>query len=281
MQLYARNGDSTIVFAGHAARQQNYLCLECAGVVRVRRGLHRQTHFYHLSHNASCRLSGKSLMHLQTQLRLCALFQEEIHLEYRFPSINRIADAAWLSRKIVFEIQCSPISLEEVQQRNADYASLGFQVVWILHDSRFNQKRITAAEHYLLKKPFYFTNIDFKGRGVIYDQLHIVYKGMRKLKLPPLPIELNEPSKMVKTFAKNLPEIVHERLNHWPLFFKGDLVDSYFAKSHEVQAFFAKACEVEASLKPKRSKGFKALLWRLFVRPYAILLQVVLERSCK
>ena len=45
-------------------------------------------------------------------------------LEHRFPSIGRIADVALLPEKIIFEIQCSLISISEVEKRITDYATL-------------------------------------------------------------------------------------------------------------------------------------------------------------
>ena len=50
----------------------------------------------------------------------------QVILEKSFPEIHRIADVAFPSKKIVYEIQYSPISLKEVQKRNRDYTSLGY-----------------------------------------------------------------------------------------------------------------------------------------------------------
>ena len=38
----------------------------------------------------------------------------EAQIEYSFPLIGRIADIAWIQKKVIIEVQCSPISLEEV-----------------------------------------------------------------------------------------------------------------------------------------------------------------------
>ena len=67
-------------------------------------------------------------------------------LEHRFPSIGRVADVVYFPKKIIFEVQCSPISLKEVQKRNRDYLSLGFTVIWILHDRHYNKKTLSLAE---------------------------------------------------------------------------------------------------------------------------------------
>ena len=52
----------------------------------------------------------------------------DCQLEMIFPTIGRIADVAWLSQKIVFEIQCSPIFLQELS-RNRDYQKEGWSLV--------------------------------------------------------------------------------------------------------------------------------------------------------
>ncbi|MEM8728221.1 MAG: competence protein CoiA family protein, partial [Chlamydiota bacterium] len=64
----------------------------------------------------------------------------QVILEKSFPEIHRIADVVYPPKKIIYEIQYSPITLKEVQQRNRDYATLGYTVIWILHDRHFNRK---------------------------------------------------------------------------------------------------------------------------------------------
>src|SRR5687767_12314803 len=156
MQIHALDETTRIVTARQAIRHRTYYCFECQEAVKVRQGLHRQAHFYHLSPNRHCSQHRKSAIHLQLQQRFLHLLPPgECQLERPFKRIHRIADVVWEPQKIVFEIQCSPISLEEVQKRNADYASLGYQVVWILHTKTFNQQRLSAAELYLRTTPCY------------------------------------------------------------------------------------------------------------------------------
>src|SRR6267154_4270196 len=107
MQLYALD-ITTPVLASNAERNKNYICPECLSSVRVRGGPARQTHFYHLSLPKQCRQHEKSPEHLQMQLKLLDLLGFDAQMEYHFPTIQRIADVAWTSKKIVFEIQCSP-----------------------------------------------------------------------------------------------------------------------------------------------------------------------------
>lgn len=181
MQLFALTPEKEVVAAGDALKKTEYFCMECGKVVRLRGGRHRQDHFYHIKPDPCCRQSQKSMVHLQIQWYLFQLLPKgEVVMERRFPEISRIADIAWEEMKIVFEVQCSSIEQREVEERNRDYNSLGYQVVWILHERRFVRSRITAVEEWLKDRPCYFTDFDEEGKGKIYDQLHLFYHGERK-----------------------------------------------------------------------------------------------------
>ena len=166
--------------------------MECGSPVRLREGPLRHAHFYHIKKTPGCRQNGKSETHLQLQIYIKNLIPET-NLEFRFPEINRIADVAWPSEKIVFEIQCSPMSREEMQARYADYQKVGYQMVLILHDSRYNQWRLSSMELALHELPYYYTNKNELGEGVIYDQWNYYEKGLRKKSLPPRLIDLSKP----------------------------------------------------------------------------------------
>lgn len=302
MQLYAFDQKRQVIFARDALRQMDYLCPECSGVVRLRGGIHRQNHFYHLETVRACRQSGKSMEHLNVQLFLLdALPAGECALELRFPEIKRIADSVWMNQKIVFEIQCSPISRQEVEARSQDYQSLGFEVVWILHDKRYNQKRITAAEDFLHDRPHYFTNIDADGIGEIYDQFSQLDGGRRVNKLSPLGVDLTQPKSLEGTgkeghFPGKMLHSIKQRLAHRSAYFEGDLVDQFFrlhASSGNLDDFLN--AYFKAALKAEMAAGFSALsepsntlfeqlkaaFCRYVLRPYRLLFQLLLERACK
>lgn len=142
--------------------------------------------------------------------------QIQRHLKNQIPSLEleknlgkRRADAVWEERKIVFEIQLSPISLQEVLGRCKDYSSHGYQIVWILHEGVFNGHKVSPAERYLRKSyPTYFTN-----GWMIYDQLEVVSGQRRLFQGEPIPVEIREPC---------IPFIqVPDR--DWPLHFIGDI----------------------------------------------------------
>jgi competence protein CoiA len=227
MQFFALDDDRSIN-AALAEKHRDYRCPECSRVIRLRSGPHRQPHFFHLEADSHCRQHQKSAEHLHVQLRLLSLFKGAVFMEKPFASIGRIADIAWETEKIVFEIQCSPISQEEVQARCRDYRSFGFEIVWVLHEKNFNKWRLSAAESSLREQTCYFTNISSKGKGIIYDQFDICQGSKRLFKGPPLPVFLDVPQCMNHTSEdSNLPLTLHVRSKGWALFFRGDLWDHW------------------------------------------------------
>ncbi|MFS8564360.1 MAG: hypothetical protein LVR00_08700 [Rhabdochlamydiaceae bacterium] len=214
MQLYALHKQVPIL-AQAASKKQHYQCPECASLVQVRGGPHRQLHYFHVRKNRHCRQHSKSIAHLKIQLHLKSLIPE-VTLEKSFPAIGRIADVAWEERKIVFEIQCSPISKEEVESRCRDYEKAGYTPVWILYAKRFNKRNLTAAESFLRKRPCFFAD-GFK----IYDQFEIIHRGKEFLRGPPLVVLLNQPLSKIPSLTSP-PLAVSVRA--WPISFQGDLL---------------------------------------------------------
>ncbi len=116
----------------------------------------------------------------------------EAFIEYRLP--GHIADICWLPKKIVFEIQVSPISIDIAVKRTEDYRKMGFHIVWILHQKSFNGPYLTLAELYLRRqRTSYFTNISRAGIGYIYDQNEKYRNNKRELRGEPLILDLKSP----------------------------------------------------------------------------------------
>ncbi|MCI0382775.1 MAG: hypothetical protein L0207_07015 [Chlamydiae bacterium] len=226
MQLYALDGDRS-VFASDAEKRVNYLCQECFEPLRVKKGHFRHPHFFHLhNHLNKCSLRKKSLIHIQTQLQILSLFpQNTILLEKKFFKIGRIADAVMEKEKRVFEIQCSPISTNEVQNRIQDYESLGYEIFWILHDRTFNRKNLSPAELFLRERGCYFTNINEKGEGIIYDQMERIHFWKRSYTSFPYKVNLrvNHPIFPIKDTSS----WIEKRLKLNKSYHEGDLVDRF------------------------------------------------------
>ena len=149
---------------------------------------------------------GKSIAHNQIQYYLKKQIPE-IELEKTVG--NRRADALWERKKIVFEIQVSPISYEQALLRSKDYASYGYQIVWILHDKEFNRSKASRAERFLRNS---YTTYYTTG-ALFYDQIDIFDGKIRQYKSSPLSVQLYSP------FIPFL-KIPHR---NWPLHFIGDL----------------------------------------------------------
>lgn len=181
-------------------------------------------------------------------------------MEKQFPQIGRIADVADQTNKVIFEIQYSPMSLEEAKERCADYESIGYRLIWILHDQTFNQKNVGAAERFLRTKTCYFSNMDGRGNGIVYDQLEEI-RGKRRLsKSDPFGVFLGKFSPLPES---KWPEELEPRSLTWPLYAEGDLFD----------------LALKAKFVPSSKKG-RGLLGQL-KQAYFTCLYMLLERSSK
>jgi competence protein CoiA len=289
MQLYALDDKEEIIFASYAKKQSNYFCCECGQIVRLRSGIQRQSHFFHLSLSPQCRLSGKSMPHIQAQSHLKNILpQGECVLEHRFPRINRIADVVWLPKKLVFEIQCSPITPSEILARNRDYLTEGFEVIWVLHDSRYNQQQLSEAEWALRHHSHYFTNMNAEGEGIFYDQLDYVEHNQRKYRLSKLPIDVTQchiSGEVITPIRDKQPSAVRQRLIDRPLFFSGDSIDLCVNEEARSSDYRQRAFEIEATLlhSTKRTaiERVKCFWHGYCLRPYQLCLQILLERLSK
>jgi competence protein CoiA len=280
MQIYALDTEKILISAAKAKKQQNYRCLECGNAVRVRSGKHRQAHFYHLQPERRCTLHAKGMPHLQLQYRIKSLIPEA-ELECRFPSINRIADAAWHVQRIVFEIQYSPMNAEELSQRTQDYRSLGYQVIWIFHDHLYNREKLSSAEDAAQALPHYFSDMDAQGIGSIYDQYAKVERGKRTARLPRLSID---PSKIhflpSETNQQTLPKQIAAKIHSWPGYFAGDIVDRITNFPNDELQILLKSWE-EAPQEDKLLLLFVKQGIDVLIAWYRTLFRFFLEKACQ
>jgi competence protein CoiA len=294
MQISSYDKNNRLIFASQAKKHQDYYCVECNGVVRLRGGYHRQKHFFHLNPPKKCRQNGKGIVHLRIQEYLQNLLgRENSSMEFRFPKIRRIADIVWHQEKLVFEIQYSPIKACEVSERNSDYAREGYQVIWIFHEKNFNQYRFSAAEVYLRNSPHYYTNIDLDGQGYIYDQFDILHKGRRFFQSRAVVIS---PSKILKfSFhqkEEKLGVFINNRVKHWPFSFSGDILSlslSLESKPLDLGILeFIQNAEENFSKKYSMTPAKVTLPYilgkifeHLIKRPSIIFFRMLLERACR
>jgi competence protein CoiA len=280
MQLYALD-TNTAVFAKRAIKGNIYTCPECGAPLRVRQGTLKQAHFYHLRRPKGCHLSQKSEEHLRSQLRLLDLLgEEEGGIEVPFASIHRIADVAWHARKIVFEIQCSPISLEEAKARCTDYEGAGYSVIWILHDTQFNKRALSAAESFLRERGCYFTNVNRQGEGIVYDQFDIVGSKRRYFKGPPLEIAPTQLTAVdrERSIETQLPLILSQRMRQWHYFAAGDLLHQLLTEPHPEKTASRLLYSEKRYLEKKEKRP--RLSWaKLACHSYNALLRLLLRKA--
>jgi competence protein CoiA len=260
MQWTAIDENGVLINVLQAAKHKRYSCLECARAVQLRSGPHRQAHFFHIDVCPTCTQHKKSEEHLQLQCDLKARIGQA-SMERRFPEINRIADVAWESRKIVFEIQCSPISWEEAHRRCEDYRSLGWEILWILSDKRFNKRRLSAAEQFLRGQTSYFSS-----RGKLYDQWEIirgfcrVHRGQRTW-IDPTQLERHTPT---RTLGHTLPRCIQSRFDSWRLRAQGDVLSQAMEKPSWLKDVWS--LEVPKEQESRWSllkKGYKSILLKI------------------
>jgi competence CoiA-like predicted nuclease len=81
---------------------------------------------------------AKSPLHRKIQIFLQKSYGgDDLYLEKKFPSLRRTADIVLMGQKKIIEVQTSLIGIKEMMERERDYRSLGFEVIWLLYDKVF------------------------------------------------------------------------------------------------------------------------------------------------
>lgn len=265
MALFAFDDDD-ILHANAAEAGKIYYCIECFLPVKARRGKHRFPHFYHLRSSPRCRLYSKTEDHLLAQIQLQKSFPADaLQMERTFLSINRVADLCWEKEKIIFEIQCSPMTPGEAKHRIADYRTAGYEVVWLLDDKRYNKRILRPAEEFLRTHSCYYLAI---RQNQIYDQMEVFSLGLRVKKGKRFSIDLQQPRLTPKELPKNLPK----QIPNCPLYFPGDRLDRAIKSSTHPNIAatldYWRVLEIEHAKTKKRPSRIVEWLKRNILKPY-------------
>lgn len=127
--------------------------------------------------------------HFLLQKTLLDQYPKDLQMEVSMG--ERRADLLMENKKLVLEIQISPISVKEVQAREKFYNSQGYRVIWLLHPQRYNKKFLKPEEGYLRKKRSVFLFID-GGRVRFYRQQETFFFRKRTSKSHPQFLTLDE-----------------------------------------------------------------------------------------
>jgi len=249
MQSVAFTQQGDLIRADEATQKIDYLCPECLSSVRLRRGQERAAHFFHTSDNRSCRLRHNDGMHRAIQSWLVEqLGEKETITECHFPTINRVADIAFFPKRVVFEVQLSPIDESIALKRTQDYWSVGWHVIWLLHASQFGKRTASAFEKILSTIPHYFTDRGYRT-GSIWDE-HSAVCGRRRRWFSSSPdrqyidtimvqVHRTPPDTVSQTSVRNGPELIEMRKKLWSCSLSGDFRNTPLrAPRKEKSAFF-------------------------------------------
>lgn len=282
MALYAVDEDD-LIFAGHAQPRKIYWCLDCFGPVKKRLGKDRTPHFYHIQPAPHCRLHSKTEDHLRAQLQLQKHFAPgALQIERPFIKINRVADVCWESEKVVFEIQCSPLTEKEAELRMNDYHNQGYDVVWLLDDKRYNKRVIRPAEEFLRRHSAYYVSIKAGLASDFYDQFEIFTEDKRVRKGKRLLLDLQKIRQRPKVEFKEAlfpKQIIQLQCNKY---FWGDRIDRAlqahrnFYTLHAMQNW--RALEIQLSKEKRKQNHFLHLLKRYIGRPYVALFERLIRQ---
>jgi competence protein CoiA len=264
MPLYAFDDQNHIIFAPHAEPYRHYHCIECQTPVFKRTGRERQAHFYHKKSIKSCRLYSQSIDHLVMQTQLYGL-NPALIIERPFERILRIADLCWEDKKIVFEIQCSPIEPYHVEKRMRDYAEEGYAVIWLLDDRLYNKKKMRISEPLVRSHGSYYFSL---AKGLVYDQFEVIHENERIARGPHLPIDMLKPLK-----ARHFPKLRMFNERKSQNYFAGDLLDKtirypkYIERLQEYETQVVSRYQKTKTLAYQLKKCFY-IAWEWVIRHY-------------
>ncbi|TES96005.1 MAG: hypothetical protein E3J90_08895 [Promethearchaeota archaeon] len=143
--IYALNDQNERINASKAVKEKSYLCpnLECKNrELILKKGSIRIPHFAHKSQK-DCYSEPESEAHISCKI----YFQSLLELDNRFVEYYGIEGVRpdVLYDQFALEIQCSPITVNEVKRRNRMYEKNGYIAVWIFLEDKFTSIKKTKV----------------------------------------------------------------------------------------------------------------------------------------
>lgn len=159
--LVAMDKDKNRYIAENAEKIRDYFCRDCEEKVIIKKGNIKIHHFAHYP-DSKCEYSiGESFEHEKSKETIAKILKDtgsQIELEYKPENINRRADVFVFDWNLAIEIQYSPISEEELNERTKDYKNSGYRVVWLFgrekhYDNRTETRLSRRGYTYKTYKP--------------------------------------------------------------------------------------------------------------------------------
>ena len=161
----------------------DFVCPACSGAVRFKKGKVMQPHFAHISlEQCSFYRENESDEHLNLKAELFrwAAQTEEVEVEAFLPALQQIADLL-VDKKLALEVQCSPLSIERLQERTFSYRQHGYQVLWLLGRKLWLKDSLTRLQkdflYFSKNMGFHLWELDQEKRVLrlkylIHEDLH-------------------------------------------------------------------------------------------------------------
>jgi competence protein CoiA len=141
--LYGKTKQGTIEHAANATKCSNYYCPLCCQKLMLKQGKYKRTHFAHFE--ISCTHKEESYVHYHAKYSLGRAIKDlgmVVQIEPYLKACHQIPDIL-INNKIILEIQCSPITVEQLQTRTSAYNKLGYIVIWII-DGTYNDNSVIS-----------------------------------------------------------------------------------------------------------------------------------------
>lgn len=199
---------------------EEYTCPNCKQKIKARKAKSGKKHFYHIPTNKT----NESQLHLNAKKELLSWLKKENSSgnwgEERY--IKKIKARPDISGRIngipvVFEIQHSPLTAEELNRRTLKYSKLGIYTIWVIPEEVF-KRNPKAYEKYL--HMLYKGNLFLWAKEEGLKVAHFFYKTKTKREVVYKQVKLNElhfttSSAKFKYKGISLPEVKIMTIYKW------------------------------------------------------------------
>ncbi|MDR3156321.1 MAG: hypothetical protein LBT69_00140 [Lactobacillales bacterium] len=158
-------------------KNQNFLCPVCRKSVQLKMGTHSRPHFAHFTKSIHTKKrEGETNEHREGKETLYYWSRQKteinVELEPYISSIDQRPDVL-IESKLAFEIQCSPISIQQLTKRCVEYQKIGISPIWFCGKKLHINEKLSDLNRALMN---YAKNI-----GFYYWEIHQQKQQIRLL----------------------------------------------------------------------------------------------------